>query len=373
MASTPNVREHAARNPTIKRIEAYELNIEACTAEMEASRLELVAYQARAQAEEAMTEAIRLTSSRDAVSTLFDPNSEEEFVRKLALVAVQARDGVRKLVQCFAQATRTDGLEMFNEQEDSALGEVIGAVEMAVETVLPVENISLSDRFDNEEHRSDIIRNVRAILEYYSELHEPHQSEEEPCRAEEESRSEDIPIADVEDVPIARAILEYYSELLKPQQSEEEFHRAEEESTLEGIAIADAGDIFIANVENFIRANRNGNFFEETREGFNFAQNEGIPSYWNSAMRELSGSIQNEDAPLHEMRESPGSVRERENLFKRRESRGSLGGEANGLRRRTSPQSRPKCVYTLQEAIEQANLARTRQARQNQQNMSDLS
>jgi len=102
MPSTPNVPEDAAEYALIKTVAALELSIEANTAEMEASRMELMALHARARAEEAKTEAIRL-SAPYATSLVFRCGLELGFLRQVALAAVLARTNVQKLVRCFAR------------------------------------------------------------------------------------------------------------------------------------------------------------------------------------------------------------------------------------------------------------------------------
>lgn len=375
MASILNVGENAARDATIKRVAAYELIIEANTAKIEASRLELVAYYARAQAEEAMI-ATRL--SAPLAESSFDNNPEIDFLYQVARASVQARKGARKLVRYFAETMCADTFEMDNEdtgiqrrafpmQEISAFDEVLDAVQMAVEAVIPVEHLSLTDRFDSEGHRSDIIRTARAILNYYADLPQTHQLEEESRGAEELSGFEDIPIADVENIPIANV-----GDI--PIADVENFFRALRE------ADSFERDISIADVENFFRTLREGDSFEETREYFDTAQNgggpfggtenrgfpSGFPSYRNPATRKFSGATQEEDASMQGMREGCESIRDRSDLFGRRGSRASARDDFR------TPQARPKFTYTLDEAIKQANHARTRQARQNQQNMSDL-
>lgn len=380
MPSTLNVPEDAAEYALIKTVAAFELSIEANTAEMEASRMELMALHARARADEAKTEAIRL-SAPYATSLLFSFRPEWGFLRQVALAALLARTGVQKLVRCFAQATLAARLGMDNEAADqmqdiSAFDEVRDAVEMAVEAVIPVEHLCLTDRFDNEGHRSDIIRTARAILDYYAELPKP-QFEDASRGAEEESGSEDIPIADAERIPMSD-----YGIFFRTIHNREEFDPAQIGGCLFGATgnrgVPSSSPSYLdsaARGPSGTTQNENSSL-PEMREGH---ENRGFPSYSNSAernnrvgrqrrpsprmsegrgadehreilfnrnqekffeRRESQGSVQRRPSPrMREGREADGHrellfSRNRDNLFGRRESQGSVRSEANKFERR---------------------------------------
>ncbi len=340
MPSTPNVPEDAAEYALIKTVAALELSIEANTAEMEASRMELMALHARARAEEAKTEAIRL-SAPYATSLVFRCGLELGFLRQVALAAVLARTNVQKLVRCFAQATLAARLGMDNEaaelQDISPFHEVCDAVEMAVEAGIPVEHLRLTNRFDNEGHRSDIIRTARATLDYYTELHKP-QFEDASRGAEEESGSEDIPIADAERIPMSD-----YGNLFRTIHNREEFDPAQIGGCLFGATgnrgVPSSSPSYLdsaARGPSGTTQNENSSL-PEVREGH---ENRGFPSYSNSAER--NNRVGRQRRPSPRMRDGRGAEghqellfsRNRDNLFGRTESQGSVRSGANKFERR---------------------------------------
>ncbi len=193
MPSTPNVRMamDEAREAASKRITAYQLNIKASAWEMEASLMELVACQARAQADQALTEylqaeeAARLTATRasyTAPPTEDDP--EQKALQQVCDAAVQARNGARAVVRCFAQAKHADHLGMGNAdteiqkkalqlQEDTAIDMLIRARRMANEAHIPQETRGRADRGESEQARSDILDLTRIVVDTYEKLRGP--------------------------------------------------------------------------------------------------------------------------------------------------------------------------------------------------------